>query len=231
MNLISVNSINVSYGYAQVLHEVRLELEKGQFAFIVGRNGAGKTTLLKTICGVLQCNKGSITFEGKEIQNSRPEELARKGIRYIAQDKKVFTWLTVRENLQLAAFASRVPLADAIRMALDVYPKFEQLLEQKAGRLSGGQKEILLIIRALIGNPKLLLIDEPTEGLASIVVDEVFRVLKMMKGDVSAIIVEQNLSLVRQLADRVYLMKEGKLVKEIVRSHDAGDINNLEAYL
>ncbi|KKM10817.1 branched-chain amino acid ABC transporter ATPase [Clostridiales bacterium PH28_bin88] len=229
--MLSVNAIDVSYGYAQILHSVCLEAKKGQFVFVVGRNGAGKTTLMKTICGLLKCNSGSIVFEGQEIQGMKTETLALKGIRFIAQDKKVFNWLTVRENLELASYASRVNLAEAIRMATGTYPRFKDLLDTKAGRLSGGQKEILLILRALIGSPKLLLIDEPTEGLASIVIDDVYKLLKRMKGDVSAIIVEQNLNLVSQLADCVYLMKEGKIVKQITDQEEISNAKGLEEYL
>jgi len=229
--MLSVNGINVSYGFAHVLHDVSLKVKQGQFVFVVGRNGAGKTTLLKTICGLLRCASGSIVFEGKEIQNARAEVLARQGIRFIAQEKKVFTWLTVKENLELAAYASKVKLVHALEMSTDIYPPFKDLMQTKAGKLSGGQKEILLIVRALIGNPKLLLIDEPTEGLASIVIEDIFKLLKMMKGDISAIIVEQNLNLVSKLADSVYTMKEGKIVKELSSSAEIGNIKELEAYL
>lgn len=229
--MLIVNEIDVSYGHAQVLHGVSMHVKKGQFAFVVGRNGAGKTTLMKTICGLLRCNQGSIVFDDQEIQNVKTEILARRGIRFIAQDKKVFNDLTVRENLELASHAARVSLADTIDMATTNYPRFKDLLDSKAGRLSGGQKEILLIFRALIGKPRVLLIDEPTEGLASIVIDDIFKLLEMMKGDVTAIIVEQNLSLVSRLADHVYLMKEGKIVKEISDPKDICNTKELEEYL
>ncbi len=229
--MLSVDSVDVFYGHAQALHNISLELKQGEFAFMVGRNGAGKTTLLKTICSLLSCKNGSITFENKDIQKLRTELLAQQGIRYIAQDKKVFSGLTVKENLQLASFAAKVSLTETIDMALEIYPEFKDLLNQKAGMLSGGQKEILLIVRALIGKPKLLLIDEPTEGLASIVIKDVFRLLKMMKGEVSAIIVEQNLKLVSQLADRVYTLREGHMVKEISNTKECAIMEELEAYL
>ncbi len=231
MSILSVNFIDVFYSSAQALHGVSLNLNKGEFAFIVGRNGAGKTTLLKTICGVLNCKNGSIVFEDREIQNLRPEFLSQRGIRFIAQERRVFQSLTVKENLELAAFASGVALSETIRTAIEIYPQFEKLLNQKAGKLSGGQKEILLIVRALTGNPKLLLIDEPTEGLASIVIDDIYKLLEKMRGSVSAIIVEQNLNLVTQLADRIYPMKEGKIVKEITDRSEICNVKELEVYL
>lgn len=229
--MLSVNGIDVSYGYAKVLHDVSLKVEKGQFVFVAGRNGAGKTTLLKTICGLMSPSKGTIIFEGEDIQNKSPVLLAQQGIRYVCQDKKVFDLLTVKENLELATFAVKENLSKTIQMAIDVYPQFEKLLNHKAGRLSGGQKEILLILRALVGKPKLLLIDEPTEGLATIVINDIIKLLNMMKGEVSAIIVEQKLNIVSELADSVYPMKEGKISKGITSREEINDIDALEACL
>lgn len=229
--MLSVNEIDVSYGFAQVLHGASLKVQKGQFVFVAGRNGAGKTTLLKTICGLLSPSKGTIVFEGEEIQNKSPVLLAQQGIRFIAQDKKVFDLLTVRENLELASFAVKENISKTIEMAIETYPQFEKLLNHKAGKLSGGQKEILLIVRALVGKPKLLLIDEPTEGLATIVINDIIKLLKMMKSEVSAIIVEQKLNIVSDLADCVYPMKEGKTIKEISSSEEICDIDLMETYL
>jgi ABC-type branched-subunit amino acid transport system ATPase component len=165
-----------------------------------------------------------------DITDLTTEKLARDGIRFVAQEKKVFTNLSVKENLELASFATGVKLNDAVDMAIQLYPRFADLLNSKAGHLSGGQKEVLLILRALLGKPQLLLIDEPTEGLASIVIEDIFKLLELMKGEVSAIIVEQNLNLVSKLADTVYLMREGHIVKEIT-NHEIDNIDELETYL
>jgi ABC-type branched-subunit amino acid transport system ATPase component len=230
--LLDVNGIDVGYGRAMVLHDVSLALKNGEMVFIVGRNGAGKTTLLKTIGGIMKPAKGSIRYEGQDTLNLNAEKLARRGIRFVAQDKKVFTHLTVRDNLQLAAYASGEKMTDAVRKATSIYPDLSRFMESKAGRLSGGQREILLIGRALVGSPRLLLIDEPTEGLAAIVIEDITRILNQLKAEnVSAIIVEQNLSLVSRLADRIYVMKEGKIIKEIADKADIGDTTDLENYL
>lgn len=228
LSFLEVNKIDVSYAFAKVLHGVSIKLEKGESVFIVGRNGAGKTTLLKAICGLVKFTNGSIFYEGRDISSISTEDLALQGLRFVAQDKKVFTSLTVRENLELAAHAVGEPLDVTLHRTIGLYPQLEQFLELKAGRLSGGQKEILLIARALVGNPKLLLIDEPTEGLASIVIEEISRLLEKMRGELTAIIVEQNLRIVSRLADRVYVMLEGKIDHEVT---DTDQIAQLEKYL
>ncbi|RPJ37584.1 MAG: ABC transporter ATP-binding protein [Deltaproteobacteria bacterium] len=230
--MLDVKEIDVAYGHAKVLHDVSVRLNEGETVFIVGRNGAGKTTLLRTIAGLLHPTKGTITHAGQEIQGFAPEEVARRGIRYVAQDKKVFSNLTVRGNVELAAHAAGEDLKTALKKLVDLYPKFNQFLDSKAGSLSGGQREILLIGRAVVGNPKILLIDEPTEGLAAIVIDEIFRILNAMKENkVSAIIVEQNLAVVAKLADRIYIMKEGKIDHEITKPREITDTTDLEEYL
>ncbi len=213
--LLTVDNIKVAYGHAVVLPDISLKIDRGEMVFIVGRNGAGKTTLLKTIAGFLTPMEGKITFDGEDTGKALPEQMAQKGVRYVFQDKRVFTQLTVRENIQLAAYPTGEKLDSAIDKVVQVYPPITQFLDNKAGGLSGGQRQLLLIGRALIGNPRLLLIDEPTEGLAAGIIKEVFKVLEKIKGSVSMIIVEQNLAVVCRLADRVYPMKEGRIPTEI----------------
>ena len=229
--MLEVKGIDVSYGHAKALHGVSLSLKKGEMVFVVGRNGAGKTTLLKSIAGFLHPSQGSIELEGQSLLGLRPDQVAQKGLRFVAQDKKVFSNLTVRDNLELAAHASGEKLDQAVERLVSLYPKFEQFLDKKAGGLSGGQREILLIGRALVGEPGVLLVDEPTEGLAAIVIDDIFRILSGMKEKVSTIIVEQNLSVVGRLADRIYIMKEGKIEKEISDPAQIKDAAQLECYL
>jgi len=230
--LLEVDGIHVAYGRAKVLHDVSLRLNRGEMVFIVGRNGAGKTTLLKSISGLMKPSEGRITYEGQEINGLSPVKLARRGMRYVAQDKKVFANLTVRGNIELAAYASGEEMSEAISRVTNIYPDMGQFLESKAGGLSGGQREILLIGRAMIGKPKLLLIDEPTEGLAAIVIEDILRILRKMKEEnVSAIIVEQNLSVVSRLADRIYILKEGKVIREITERAEIVNTTELEAYL
>jgi ABC-type branched-subunit amino acid transport system ATPase component len=223
--LLTVDRIDVHYGSAQVLHGASINIKEGELVCIVGRNGAGKTTLLKTIAGFQHPSKGTIAFDGAPIQAIKPEKIAMMGIKYVFQDKRVFGDLTVRENIQLAAYPVGASLDESIAKLLSIHEKMKIYLDSKAKGLSGGERQILLIGRALVGNPRLLLIDEPTEGLAAKVIGDISRILTTTKGTVSMIVVEQNLAIVSRLADRIYIMKEGNVIKEIT---EPGEIRNQE---
>lgn len=229
--MLEINRLSVAYGHAQVLHDISFRVEKGQMAFFIGRNGAGKTTLLKTVIGLMKPQNGSIRYQGKEVAGTAPEDLYGQGMRYVGQEKKVFGNLTVRENIEIAAHASKEPLNQALDKVLAIYPKLKSLLAIKAGQLSGGQRQILLVGRALVGEPRLLLIDEPTQGLAAVVIEDIGSILKKLKDEVSAIIVEQNLAIVKFLADRVYILKEGKIAREILERSEIADTEGMEAFL
>jgi ABC-type branched-subunit amino acid transport system ATPase component len=229
--LLAVDRINVFYGSARVISEVSLQAAEGEVVFIVGRNGAGKTTMLKTIAGFLHPAGGTVAFDGQKISGWPPERVARLGIRYVFQDKRVFTKLTVKENIELAAFAAGANLNDAIERVVQIYPKITTFLNSPAGGLSGGQRQLLLIGRATVGAPRLLLIDEPTEGLAAGTIEEVLRALELMRGKVTMVIVEQNLAVVSRLADRIYCMKEGHIPAELSESADIQNQACLETYL
>jgi len=208
--LLEVSDLDVGYGHAHVLHGVSLAVAPGERIFVVGRNGAGKTTLLRTVAGFLRPLAGTVRFDGRDVARLAPEAIARAGVRYVSQEKRVFSKLTVRENIQVAARGAGVPLARAIERVAEVYPAIPSLLDRIAGGLSGGQRQLLLLGRALLGEPRLLLIDEPTEGLSAMAIAEVFETLERSRDKVAMIIVEQNLAVVRQLADCVYPVKEGR---------------------
>lgn len=229
--ILSVEAVDVAYGSARVLHGVSLAVAPGEMVFIAGRNGAGKTTLLRTISGFLPRVEGTVRFDGKDLGGLPPEKVARAGIRYVAQDKRVFGKLTVRENIELAAHVTGERVQDAVARIVAIYPPMERFLDGPAGGLSGGQRQILLIGRALVGDPRLLLVDEPTEGLAAGVIEDIFRLLDGMKGRLSFLIVEQNLPVIARLADRVYLMKEGKIVRELATREEIEAPDSVERYL
>ncbi len=225
--LLSVENLDVRYGPARVLHKVSMNLAEGELVCVVGRNGAGKTTLLRAIGGFMKPAGGQVLFRGQTIGGLPLEQVAQKGIKYVYQDKRVFGELTVRENLELAAYPTNESMDQAIAKLVAIHPKMGKLLDAKAKGLSGGERQILLIGRALVGEPQLLLIDEPTEGLAAIIIGEIVDILLKMKSKITMVVVEQNLATVARLADRVYVMKEGVLAREIT---DSQTIKNPSCY-
>jgi len=219
--LLEVNMLNVSYGHLKVLFDISLQVEKGEVVILVGRNGAGKTTLFRTISGFLQKSSGQIVYKGQNTSGLKAHQIACSGIKYIHQDKQVFSDLTVKENLQLGSYATK----DYDWEKIFVYfPKLRELIDRKAGFLSGGERQMLLIGMALLGNPDLVLMDEPTEGLAPHIIKDLEEVFKKVSRKTTLFIIEQNLPLVANIAHRVYSMKEGKIVLETT---DQSDIKNL----
>jgi ABC-type branched-subunit amino acid transport system ATPase component len=212
-DILVAKGLNVAYGESKVLFDAHLRARPGQLVTCVGRNGAGKSTLLKTIAGFLKPSAGSVTFNGANLVGLMSYDIARMGLKYIPQDKKVFSDLTVRENLELGSYATKdynwTPVTD-------YFPKLKSLMDRKAGYLSGGERQMLMIGRAILGSPKVLLIDEPTEGLAPSIVAHLKDVLKELSKKAALVMVEQNLPLVCAISEKIYALKEGRIVAEIV---------------
>jgi branched-chain amino acid transport system ATP-binding protein len=225
--VLKVQDLNVSYQKLHVLFDVSVEISAGEVVVVVGRNGAGKTTLFRTISGFLKQDKGTILFKGEDIGSLPPYEVALKGLKYIHQDKHVFADLTVRENLELGSYATKDYDWDRV---LDHFPKIKTLMDRKGGNLSGGERQMLLMAQSLLGKPDLVLMDEPTEGLAPHVIDDLKVVFKKIRAQTTLVIIEQNLPLTAEVADRVYAMKEGKIVAEIVDKQEIKDLK-FEKYL
>ena len=210
--ILAVRGLNVSYGASKVLFDVGLSVAPRQIVACVGRNGAGKSTLLKSIAGFLKPDSGSIRSGPTRLVGLKSYEIARMGIKYIPQDKKVFSDLTVRENLELGSYASKDYNWDRIT---DYFPRLKQLMDRKGGYLSGGERQMLMIGRALLGSPKVLLVDEPTEGLAPSIVAHLKDVFGELSRNTALVLVEQNLPLVCAIASKVYALKEGRIVAEL----------------
>jgi ABC-type branched-subunit amino acid transport system ATPase component len=210
--ILTVGNLSVSYGEAKVLFDMNLSVGPRQIVACVGRNGAGKTTLLKTIAGFLKPIAGTIASADVSLVGRKAYNIAKMGIKYVPQDKKVFSDLTVGENLELGSYATGDYDWDRIT---GYFPKLKVLLDRKAGFLSGGERQMLMIGRALLGHPKVLLIDEPTEGLAPSIVSHLKLVFGELKKSAALVIVEQNLPLVCAIADKVYAIKEGRVVAEL----------------
>ena len=211
-DILTVAGLNVAYGEAKALFDIDINVRRNQVVACVGRNGAGKSTLLKTIAGFLKPTSGTISSEGESLVGKPAFAVAGMGIKYIPQDKKVFSDLTVQENLELGSYASQdydwAPV-------FDYFPKLKTLMDRKAGYLSGGERQMLMVGRAILGRPKMLLVDEPTEGLAPSIVMHLRDVFKELAKKTALVIVEQNLPLVCAIADKVYALKEGRIMAEL----------------
>jgi len=207
-----VSNLNVAYGESKVLFDVSFEVAPKQIVCCVGRNGAGKTTLLKSVAGFLKPLSGEVTAGGDNLLGRRPYDVARMGIKYVPQDKKVFSDLTVRENLELGSYATKDYNWDTV---FEFFPKLKILLDRKAGFLSGGERQMLMIGRATLGKPRVMLIDEPTEGLAPSIVTHLKQVFGELSKSAALVIVEQNLPLVCSIAHKVYAMRDGRIAAEL----------------
>ncbi|MCL5809035.1 MAG: ABC transporter ATP-binding protein [Deltaproteobacteria bacterium] len=225
-DLLTVRNLNVSYGESKVLFDIAMDVRPGSVVACVGRNGAGKSTLLKSIAGFIKNVSGTVTCDGVSLLGVRAFDIAKMGIKYIPQDKKVFSDLTVRENLELGSYATKDYNWDQVT---DYFPKLKQLMDRKAGFLSGGERQMLMVGRAILGRPKILLIDEPTEGLAPSIVAHLKDVFKEMSKKTALVIVEQNLPLVCAIAEKIYAIKEGRIITELVGERIVANI--CEGYL
>ncbi len=214
--MIILEASNITAGYTpelNILNNVNLKVKKGQIVSIIGPNGAGKSTLLKTIFGLLKPREGSITFRGDDITGLNPDKVARKGVSYVPQVNNVFPSLTVQENLEMGAFIRNDDYSPQMEEVYELFPILRERKNQKAGQLSGGQRQMVAMGRALMLDPELLLLDEPSAGLAPMMVDMIFeKIIDINKTGVSIIIVEQNAREALKMADHGYVLAMGRNV-------------------
>ena len=207
---LDIRHIDTGYGRSQVLFDVNIGIPWRGGVAVLGRNGAGKTTLMKAIVGELALSKGDIGFDGRDISRLQTEERARMGIGYVPQEHSVFARLSVRDNLAIGALNNRDKAA--VDRVFSFFPKLKQRLDQPAGTLSGGERKMLAIGRALLGEPKLLLLDEPTEGVWVGVIEEITERLIELAKEIAVVIVEQHLDLALRVADYAYVLDRGRVV-------------------
>jgi branched-chain amino acid transport system ATP-binding protein len=217
MALLQVDNLSVSYGAIQALRGCSLRVEKGEIVTLIGGNGAGKSTMLRTISGLLTPKQGTIRFVGKDIHGEPPHAIAQSGLVHVPEGRGIFANLTVDENLQIGAY-SRTDV-DQIRkdreMALDLFPRVRERLKQAAGTLSGGEQQMVAIARALLARPELLMLDEPSLGLAPQVVQTIFQVIREInKTGTTILLVEQNAAMALKVAHRAYVIEVGSIEME-----------------
>jgi branched-chain amino acid transport system ATP-binding protein len=213
--LLEAQGLEAQYGWTRVLHGVHFAVETGGITTILGANGAGKTTTLRAVCGMVK-TRGEIRFEGQRIDGRATEDIVRLGIAHSPEGRGTFVDLSVEENLRLGAYArrDRAGLAEDYARVYRYFPVLEQRHRQQAGTLSGGEQQMLAVARALMSRPRLLLLDEPSLGLAPLVVREIFRIVRAVNREqgVSVLLVEQNASIALDLADHAYLLETGRVV-------------------
>lgn len=234
--MLRIDRVNAGYGQLHVLHDVELHVGSGEVVCVIGPNGAGKSTLLRTICGMLPVGSGTISFEGRSLNGSAPAAIVACGIAMVPEGRRVFGPLTVRENLMMGAYlrrgaAQRTEVRRDLERLYETFPVLGRREKQMAGLLSGGEQQMLAIARAMMARPKLLLLDEPSMGLAPLIVKDIFRVLDQLRRETTILLVEQNARIALQLADRGYVLEMGRVVLGGTRDELLKDDRILQSYL
>jgi branched-chain amino acid transport system ATP-binding protein len=215
--MLEVRDIHSYYGKSHILHGVSLDLKEGELVCLLGRNGVGKSTTLKSIMGVVKPQQGSIRFRDQELTGKDPYEIARLGVGYVPEDRRIFRSLTVHENLLMGIKSGEKESVGeggwTVERVYQLFPRLEERKNNKGSHLSGGEQQMLTVVRTLMGNPRVILIDEPTEGLAPLIVKDVLDMLATVrKSGVTILMVEQNFKAAIKVADRFYIMSKGQIV-------------------
>jgi len=212
MSYLEVHNVNTHYGTSHILFDVSLQVNEGEVVCLLGRNGAGKTTTLRTIMGLARTKEGSILFNGMEISGREPYQIARMGMGYVPDERLIFPDLTVRENLEVAIKEGDNGFNWTVEKVYELFPKLEELDGNLGGYLSGGEQQMLTVGRTLMGNPSLVLLDEPVEGVAPIVVQELSQQIRKLKDmGMTILFAEQNLRFAHQISDRAYIIETGRI--------------------
>jgi branched-chain amino acid transport system ATP-binding protein len=215
--MLEVRNLKVAYGAAPALWDVSIEIRTGELVCVVGPNGAGKTTLINALAGLNRAAQGSITFNGTDITRIAPHKFCQAGIAIVPESRRLFASMTVLENLELGSYlpAAKAQRKQTLEQVCDLFPPVRQKLSAPAGHLSGGQQQMVAIGRALMARPKLLLLDEPSLGLAPSIVMDMFDAIRRINADgLSVLLVEQNVSMAMDIAKRAYVLEEGRIVME-----------------
>ena len=230
--LLKVEDINVYYGAIHAIKGVSFEVAQGEIVTLIGANGAGKSTTLKTVSGLLRSKTGSITFEDKDISAVAPHKLVQHGLAHVPEGRRVFLQMTVEENLEMGAYVKTNGVDEGLEKVYELFPRLRERRRQIAGTLSGGEQQMLAMGRALMSSPKLMMLDEPSMGLAPILVDQIFDIIKELhKNGTTILLVEQNAQMALSVADRGYVLETGKIVKSAPAKELLNDASVKAAYL
>lgn len=235
MSILRIENLSVSYGNIKALKGISLRVEEGEVVSLIGANGAGKTTTLQTISGLLAVQEGDVYFNDKSIKKKKAFQITREGLAQVPEGRRVFKGLSVEDNLKLGSISAGLN-PDELKAELEkiykLFPVLKERKNQKAGTLSGGEQQMLAMGRALLTNPKVLLLDEPSMGLSPLFVDKIFETIRILKKEGRTILlVEQNANLALDIADRAYVLETGKIVKEGKASDLKSDPDVKAAYL
>jgi len=225
--MLEVNRVNSAYGRAHILYDLSLSAHRGEVVVLLGRNGAGKSTTLKTLIGLVRALAGEIRFDGRRIEQLEPYQIARLGLGYVPEERRIFTGLSVMENLEVG---KQAPRTGAPRWTPEklfgLFPNLERMRDRPGGRMSGGEQQMLTIARTLMGNPAAILLDEPSEGLAPVVVEQMAKtILELKQEGLCVLLSEQNLHFANLVADRAYIIEKGHIryegsMAELAANHD-----------
>jgi len=234
MALLEVRNLNVSYGAIRALHGVSFHVEEGEVVTLIGANGAGKSTTLRTISGLLPVTSGEVIYDGEVITGDEASSIVRKGVIHVPEGRRIFAPLTVRENLEMGAFTrtDKNEIQETMEHVFSFFPRLKERLEQAGGTLSGGEQQMLAVGRAMMSKPRLLLMDEPSMGLAPILVEEIFNIIgEISQEGVTILLVEQNASMALSVAGRGYVLETGTIQLEGAADVLANDPDVRAAYL
>lgn len=232
--MLEVKNLNVSYGAIKALKGISFSVDEGEIITLIGSNGAGKTTTLHSISNIIKKHSGTIVFNGTDITNLSADKIVKQNLIQVPEGRRIFANLSVKENLELGAYLrnDKAKIKKDIEKVFTLFPRLKERVRQNAGTLSGGEQQMLAIGRALMSEPKLLLLDEPSMGLAPILVDEIFEIIKRINADGTTILlVEQNAYKALSIADRAYILETGNIIKEGKASDLINDDSVKNAYL
>lgn len=214
--MLKINNLSTHYGPIQALHDVSLNVNNGEIVTLIGANGAGKTTLMMTICGDPRASGGSVSFDGEDITKLPTPQIMQKGLAVVPEGRRIFSGLTVQENLHMGAyFRSKSEYQSSLEHVLALFPRLEERINQRAGTMSGGEQQMLAIGRAMMSKPRMILLDEPSLGLAPIIIQQIFDIIQTLRDEgVTIFLVEQNANQALRIADRGYVMEHGRVIME-----------------